>query len=328
MNTVTAHPAQKTHHIKDVTFLDDVIQGLSKPNKTLPCKYFYDEKGSTLFEKICGLDEYYVTDTEIKLLKNNLTDITKHIKSNCNIIEPGSGAGLKIQMLLLALDKPKSFTPLEISPSALNYSVETIKRKFPSLEVNGLVGDFTNQDNINKIKNNNQTQNQTDNLVFFPGSTIGNFEPKQAITVLENLSILAGDKGEILIGVDLVKPLKTMLDAYNDKQGITAAFNKNLLHRINSELNGQIEVEQNFIRQSIFNAEKSRIEMHLISNKHQIIKVNGKSFKLEDGESIHTENSHKYSTDSFESLTKQAGLKIERTWLAPNKAFALFLLNK
>ncbi|NRB78672.1 MAG: L-histidine N(alpha)-methyltransferase [Saccharospirillaceae bacterium] len=309
--------------IKDNQFLKDVLQGLSQTNKTLPCKYFYDEKGSQLFEQICELDEYYVTDTEIKLLQNNMSDIAKFIQPNCNIIEPGSGAGIKIQLLLSALDQPKSFTALEISPSALKYSVATIKKKYPALEVNGLLGDFTDQENINKIKGSQGNNN----LVFFPGSTIGNFEVDQAITVLKNLSSLAGD-GQILIGVDLIKPLNTMLEAYNDKKGITAAFNKNLLHRINSELNGQIEVEQNFKHQSIFNAEKSRIEMHLISKQDHSIKVNGVDFHFKEGESVHTENSHKYSTTSFERLANLAGLKIKQSWYAPNKAFVLFLLEK
>ena len=302
-------------------FLQDVVRGLSKEQKTLPCKYFYDERGSQLFTEICEQEEYYLTNTEIALLNKYGAEIAAITGQNACIIEPGSGAGEKIQLLLTALDEPDSYMPLDISEEILQASVETITNKFPALKVNPVKIDFTNDINLPEC---NASSNKR--LVFFPGSTIGNFNPEEASDFLQKLQQIAGPKGSLLIGVDLIKDKEVLEAAYDDKNGVTAEFNKNLLHRINDELNADFDITA-FSHNAFFNDEKSRIEMHLTSEQEQSVKIQDNVFEFSEGETIHTENSYKYSVRSFTKLVEESGFAVVKVWQDENELFGLFYLN-
>lgn len=305
---------------KSSGFIEDVINGLSKSNKTLPCKYFYDETGSELFEEICELDEYYITRTELQLLEEIKDEMAAMIGPNAVIIEPGAGAGIKIQTLLSALDSPTSYVPIDISADFLFYSTKKIEALYPGVEIRAIQGDFTEPYTWTGDKS------KTNRVVFFPGSTIGNFTPLQAESFLINQRQFIGEKGAMIIGVDLVKPAKRLESAYNDSHGVTAAFNKNLLVRINNELGGNFELSQ-FKHQAVFNRQESRIEMHLVSRQRQSVEIDEQSFQFETDESIHTENSYKYSIESFISLAKRAGLKSEKYWIDKDNLISIHYLT-
>jgi len=304
--------------IENRNFLKDVLDGLNQTQKTLPCKYFYDDAGSALFEKICDLDEYYITRTELLLLENIKQELANKIGKDAVIFEPGAGAGKKIQILLHALESPQTYVPMDISKDFLFYSAKVIQDKFPDIEVSPIQGDFTKP-----IK---WLDKESDNrIIFFPGSTIGNFEPGQAIDFLKNMKNLMGKKGAMIIGVDKIKNRQSLINAYDDALGITAKFNKNLLVRINQELNGNFNLEQ-FEHRAIFSESNSRIEMHLVSKERQNISINGNNIHFEKNESIHTENSHKYSDSDFLNLVSSSGLKSVSVWTDPDEMFSIYYL--
>ncbi len=308
-------PTQTTQ----VDFFNDVINGLSLSQKTLPCKYFYDEKGSNLFEEICELDEYYITRTELKLIEDIKYELAELIGPNATIIEPGAGAGIKIQTLLSALDSPALYVPTDISAEFLFYSAQKIQQKFPKIEVMPIQADFAKPFNwVGKKQQKNR-------VIFFPGSTIGNFTPEQATSFLINQAKLIGKDGAIIIGVDLVKSIDHLEAAYNDKQGVTAEFNKNLLSRINTELGGDFALEE-FEHEAIFNSKKSRIEMHLKSKINQSVQIEHKQFHFTKNESIHTENSYKYQLQDFILLAQKAGLCSHKYWVDDNSLFSIHYL--
>ncbi|GAB0110642.1 L-histidine N(alpha)-methyltransferase [Pseudoalteromonas distincta] len=322
MSQVTAI---KQSNITDTEFLNDVISGLTQQQKTLPCKYFYDDKGAALFEQITSLQEYYVTRTELSILEQYSQSIAQMLPENLSIIEPGCGSGKKVAYLLAHMANVKTFVPFEISEEMLSYSLAHLSPLFPDLAISPLLGDFTHSQMVKQLTKDTALDNQT-NLVYFPGSTLGNFAPVKAIEIMNNFHRLCGVNGYVLIGVDLVKERQVLLDAYNDKAGITAAFNKNLLQRINNELSGTFNLD-NFSHESRFNEQHSRIEMHLVSNCNQSVIINDQQIDFIEGESIHTENSHKYTLESFKQLAAQANLKLEQTWQDDSNYFALCLLR-
>ncbi|MBB1386321.1 L-histidine N(alpha)-methyltransferase [Pseudoalteromonas sp. SG45-5] len=322
MNQITAI---KQSNITDTEFLNDVISGLTQQQKTLPCKYFYDDKGAALFEQITSLQEYYVTRTELSILEQHSQAIADLLPENLSIIEPGCGSGKKVAYLLAHMANVKTFVPFEISEEMLSYSLAHLSPLFPELVISPLLGDFTHSQMVKQLTKDTALDSQT-NLVYFPGSTLGNFAPVKAIEIMNNFHRLCGVNGYVLIGVDLVKERQVLLDAYNDKAGVTAAFNKNLLQRINNELNGTFNLD-NFSHESRFNEQHSRIEMHLVSNCTQSVIINDQQIDFIAGESIHTENSHKYTLESFKQLTAQANLKLEQTWQDDSNYFALCLLR-
>ncbi|QQM65651.1 L-histidine N(alpha)-methyltransferase [Pseudoalteromonas sp. LC2018020214] len=322
MSQVTAI---KQSNITDTEFLNDVISGLTQQQKTLPCKYFYDDKGAALFEQITSLQEYYVTRTELSILEQYSQSIAQMLPENLSIIEPGCGSGKKVAYLLAHMANVKTFVPFEISEEMLSYSLAHLSPLFPDLAISPLLGDFTHSQMVKQLTKDTALDSQT-NLVYFPGSTLGNFAPVKAIEIMNNFHRLCGVDGYVLIGVDLVKERQVLLDAYNDKAGITAAFNKNLLQRINNELNGTFNLD-NFSHESRFNEHHSRIEMHLVSNCTQSVIINDQQIDFIEGESIHTENSHKYTLESFKQLAAQANLKLEQTWQDDSNYFALCLLR-
>ena len=322
MSQVTAINQQS---ITDLDFLNDVLHGLAQQQKSLPCKYFYDDKGAALFEQITSLQEYYVTRTELAILENYSKAIANKLPENLSIIEPGCGSGKKVAYLLAHMSNVKTFVPFEISSEMLNYSLAHLSPLFPELAITPLLGDFTHSQMVKQLTKDTALDSQT-NLVYFPGSTLGNFAPVKAIEIMNNFHRLCGVDGYVLIGIDLVKERQVLLDAYDDKAGITAAFNKNLLQRINNELNSTFILD-NFKHESRFNEVHSRIEMHLVSKFNQSVVINDKQIDFVAGESIHTENSHKYTLESFKNLAAQANLSLEQTWQDEKSYFALCLLR-
>lgn len=297
-------------------FLDEVHNGLSGKVKKLNPKWLYDFNGSKLFEEITKLQEYYVTRTEIGILEKNKSEIANLIGEKATVIEPGAGESKKISIFLKSLIEPKCYVPSDISKKYIKKIGKKLKKKLPKIKVNPVVDDFTSKKRINNkiLKNKNI-------VVFFPGSTIGNFEKREAIHFLKNIKLKYKPK-KIIIGVDLIKKKSVLLKAYNDKKGITARFNKNLLKRINKELKANFDIKS-FKHSAIYNKSKSRIEMHLISLKNQKVKVHNKNFNFKKGETIHTESSHKYSPKSFNQLAKKSGWKVKKIWTDLNRQFSI-----
>ena len=302
------------------SFLQEVSLGLSKKNKKLNSKWFYDFHGSKLFEQITKLEEYYPTRTERKILRDNKIEIANKIGKSAVLIEPGAGDIKKIAIFLGSLDKPKKYIPLDISEDYITKISKGFKRKFPNVAITPKAYDFS-RNNKPPFK-----VNSSENIViFFPGSTLGNFEKKDAIKFLKMLKLKFKAK-MIIVGVDLVKDIPTLISAYDDKKGVTAKFNKNILRRINDELGGNIDLNS-YKHLAIYNKSKKRIEMRLKSKKNSSIKVNGSKYLIRKNEEIHTENSHKYSIKSFKNLANKSGWKIKKTWVDNQKLFSVHCLD-
>ena len=302
------------------SFSEEVSQGLSKRNKKLSSKWFYDFNGSKLFEKITKLKEYYPTRIEKKILKENKNEIANKIGKDAVLIEPGAGDIKKIAIFLNSLNNPKKYIPLDISEDYITKISQGFKKKFPKVAITPKGYDFSSNNKLPfKI-------NSSENIIiFFPGSTIGNFEKNEAIKFLKILKTKFKAK-KIIIGVDLIKDIPTLISAYDDKKGVTAEFNKNILQRINNELGGDVNL--NFYKHlAIYNKKKERIEMRLKSKKNNNIKINGSKYFIRKNEEIHTENSHKYTIKSFKNIAKEAGWKIKKTWVDDKKLFSIHFLD-
>lgn len=302
------------------TFLNEVQIGLGKRNKKLNSKWFYDYQGSKLFEQITSLDEYYPTRTEKKILSTYKNEIANEIGSNAIIIEPGAGDIKKIGIFLNSLNKPKKYIPLDISEEYIKKISPNFKKKFPNIPIDPKGYDFTSS-----MKLPFKISSSENIIIFFPGSTLGNFEKKEAVQFLKLLKSKFKAK-KIIIGVDLIKDIKTLISAYDDKKGITAKFNKNILKRINTELDGDINLGL-YKHIAVFNKSKKRIEMRLKSIKNNTINIQGSKFVIKKNEEIHTENSHKYSLRSFKNLVNEAGWKINTTWVDDKKLFSVHCLK-
>jgi dimethylhistidine N-methyltransferase len=302
------------------SFYRDVVAGLSMLQKALPPKYFYDERGSQLFEAICKLPEYYPTRTETALLSRIAPDLVKSL-SNCDhLIEYGSGASKKTRIVLDALTSLKTYVPMDISEEFLLGVAEVLNADYPSLDVVPLVGDFTGDVVLPREVRPGRK------IGFFPGSTIGNLGPEGGRDFLRRARRTLGDDAAFLLGADLVKDEGVLRAAYNDRAGVTADFNLNLLSRINRELGADFD-SCAFHHNAIWNAEESRIEMHLVSDKAQSVSVNGHSFRFRKGETIHTENSYKFTPDRLKELAEDAGWNIHQLWADEAFPFAVALLD-
>jgi len=301
-------------------FLDDVLEGLSKPQKSLSPKYFYDAEGSRLFEAICELEPYYPTRTELGLLRGAAAEIAACAPEGAVLVEFGSGASLKTRIVLDAAPQIGAYAPIDISRKALEAAARAIGRDYPALEVTPIAEDFTAALRLP------ETLASRPAFGFFPGSTLGNFMPPEAEAFLARARTLLGENGQFLVGVDLVKPEAELLAAYDDPEGVTAAFNKNLLVRINRELGGDFDLD-GFAHRARWNAEESRIEMHLESLRDQVVKVAGRGFRFARGETLHTENSYKFTVDGLGRLAERAGWRPKRWWVNAHPAFALALLE-
>ena len=300
--------------------LKEVLEGLGKTQKTLPSKYFYDKRGAELFEHICELDEYYPTRTELSIMKNNIGDIAGQLGSGIQLIELGSGSSLKTRLLLDHLPNLHSYVPVDISNDFLSSAAEQLQSEYPNLEINPVSADYTKPFDLP------DTNEGIRRIAYYPGSTIGNFTKDEAGDFIALISELIGKNGGLLIGFDLIKDRETLIAAYDDEKGITAQFNKNILTRINRELDANFNPDA-FDHKATFNEEKSRIEMHLVSQKDQTVYVMGSKITIAEGETIHTENSHKYSPESFREIT-QPHFRTEKTWTDENELFAVQFLTK
>jgi dimethylhistidine N-methyltransferase len=284
-----------------------VIDGLSKMRKSLPCRFFYDECGSQLFEEITRLPEYYPTRTEIGILREHVADIVASVPSNAALIEFGSGSSTKTELLLENLPPTVTYIPIDVSHSALAEAKQRLARRFAKLAIHPVVGSFTDP-----IELPYQIQNRP-RLGFFPGSTIGNWTPEDARGLLRLFRDVLGTNGRLILGVDLKKDAQTLVKAYNDRAGVTAAFNLNILARINRELGSAIDLSA-FRHEAIYDPRQGRIEMHLVSTVAQSIAICGRRFEFRAGERIHTENSYKYTVPEFQDLAQRAGWLIGRVW--------------
>lgn len=301
------------------TFGDAVLAGLAQRPRSLPPKFFYDERGSRIFDAICDLPEYYPTRTEMSILEGCAAEVAALAGDNSTLIEIGSGATRKIRLLLESL-RPRHYVGVDISQEFLQESVQQLARDYPWIEAHAVCADFADDFNVPNF------DSAGNRVLFFPGSTIGNFEPYEALVLLRRLRRMAQPVGGLLIGVDLKKDPSVLHAAYNDSEGVTAAFNLNLLHRIHNELDAKINVD-GFTHRAFYNAELGRIEMHLVSRRPQNIRVLGQRFSFTAGESIHTENSYKYSIDQFHALARRAGLKPRRVWTDAAQHFSVFYLE-
>lgn len=299
--------------------LADAIEGLSRPRKTLPAKYFYDQEGSRLFEAICETAEYYPTRTEIALLRRIAPEVGARIPRGAVLVEFGSGASVKTRLLLDAAPQLAAYVPIDISPAALAEAAAAITADYPSLAVAPLVGDFTRPMDLPRELALHRR------VGFFPGSTIGNFAPAEAQAFLADARARLGRGGLFLVGIDLVKPPSILEAAYDDAAGVTAAFNLNLLARLNRELGSDFDL-QGFAHRAVWNPAESRMEMHLVSRGAQVVRLAGRAFAFEPGETIHTENSYKFTVEGFSALAAAAGWRVEAAWTAPEPGFAAVLL--
>jgi dimethylhistidine N-methyltransferase len=301
-------------------FEADVVAGLSRPRKQVPPKHFYDAEGSRLFEAITELAEYYPTRTEIALLREAADQIAAHIPDGAALVEFGSGASTKTRILLDAAPQLAVYAPIDISASALEGAAKAIRADYPALTVAPLRDDFTNA-----LRLPQETEGRPV-VGFFPGSTIGNFTKDEARAFLVSARRLLGEGAAFLVGIDLVKDTATLVAAYDDELGVTAAFNKNLLARVNRELGGDFDLDA-FAHRAVWNDAESRIEMHLMSLKDQTVHVAGRVFRFAAGETLHTENSHKFTLEGFAALAASAGWEVEEQWSSAAPAFGMVLLR-
>tara|TARA_B100001778_G_C18596584_1_gene635049 strand:- start:1568 stop:2530 length:963 start_codon:yes stop_codon:yes gene_type:complete len=299
-----------------------ILQGLlNKKQKYLVPKFFYDEKGSILFNKITNQKEYYPTKKELKIIGDLNKEFKKILPSNSAIVEFGSGSNKKINKFIKSLSSPREYIPIDISKEYLFKNASIIAKKFKNLKVTAICADFNQTDKLNKL-----LKNKKKIISFFPGSTIGNYLPKNAKKLLKNFSKIIGKNSYLVIGVDLVKNISTLESAYNDKLGITAQFNKNILNAVNKICNSKFSTND-FEHKAFYNVVKNRIEMHLSSKKNCIYTIDKKKIKFSKGETIHTENSHKYTKDKFAKLVKNSGFEIIKHFTDKNKYFGVFLLK-
>ncbi len=300
-------------------FAADVLKGLRSTPKTIPPKYFYDAEGCALFERITELPDYYLTRCELGILRDNAAAIARLIPAGAALVEFGSGSSRKTRILLEAVPSIAAYVPVDICGAMLQQEAAELRKEFPQLAISPLDADFTKPFDL-------PAGTPEPRVGFFPGSTIGNFEPHEATTFLRHAAKILGPRAILIVGVDLVKTPEIINAAYNDAAGITKAFNLNLLVRINRELDGEFKLES-FEHHAFYNRERNRIEMHLASSKRQKVKVAGETIDFRAGETIHTENSYKYSADSFCALARGSGWAPLAAWTDPDRYFCVQALT-
>jgi dimethylhistidine N-methyltransferase len=295
----------------------EILTGLGQSQKTISSKFFYDEQGSRLFDQICDLPEYYLTRTELGILREHAGEMAAGIGPQASLIEFGSGSSLKIRILLENLEQLAAYVPVDISRDYLVMAAEEIARDFPRIEVLPVAADFTYPFGLP-----DPVVTPVRNVVYFPGSTIGNFSPVAAHRLLRVMHHEAGDNGALLIGIDLQKDRNLIERAYNDSAGVTAAFNLNILRRINREFGATFALDK-FHHRAIYNEEFGRIEMYLDSACDQIVTIGGREFAIAAGASILTEHSHKYTIDGFTAMAARAGFRFDKCWSDAEERFAV-----
>jgi len=297
----------------------EVLDGFSAEPRAIPPKFFYDERGSELFDQICELPEYYQTRTETAILQRALPELAELIGAECLLVELGSGASKKVRLLLEQL-RPSAYVGVDISKAFLLTSTQALARDYPWLEVHAACVDFSNG---LEIPHGDLSAHK---VGFFPGSSIGNFDPDDAVRLMADVGDMVGRDGHFLIGVDLKKPVGVLNAAYNDAAGVTAAFNLNLLRRIRSELDTDLDPDT-FEHYAFYNPLPGRIEMHLISRLRQQIRIEDRTYSFEPGEGIHTENSYKYTVSEFGELAMRAGFRQQAVWIDDDALFSVQLMQ-
>ena len=299
-------------------FLADAITGLSSNQRTLPCKYFYDARGAALFQKICELPEYYITRTEIDILDRNRAEIASHLGPNIELIGLGTGAGTKTRILIETLKDPAVYIPVDISEKQLRESTALFQKIFPNMEILPVCADY-----LQPVVLPTPSHKAVRNVVYFPGSTIGNFEPDEALEFLRRVANVCRENGGLLIGADLKKDPLVLEAAYNDRAGVTAQFNLNLLTRLNRELGADFDLES-WRHRAVYNSDAGRIEMYLISEIDQFVHLDEQKFHFRTGEKIITEFSYKYAPEEFARLAGKAGFRFVRMWTDNARLFGVF----
>ncbi len=301
-------------------FRADVLAGLSRPQKVLPSRWLYDRLGSELFEAITKLDEYYLTRTETAILKLHAREIAEFCGKETVLLEYGAGAGVKTRILLAALQAPRLYVPIDLAEDFLEETAARTRRDFPSLEIYPVIADFSADFEVpSRVPRQKR-------VAFFPGSTIGNLNKAETLSFLRRIRNQVGPQGGAVIGVDLMKDIPSLLAAYDDEQGVTAAFNLNLLLRINRELGADFALGK-FAHEARWNDVESAVEMHLISLAEQTVTIHGRSFAFAAAETIHTESSRKYRLEDFAALAKVSGWRVGPVWADAGNPFALFALT-
>jgi dimethylhistidine N-methyltransferase len=320
---MTADPLTAMQPVSEVRqagsdFFSDIIAGLSSDPRTLPCKYFYDELGAALFQKICELPEYYITRTEIDVLDRHRAEIAWQLGANIELIGLGTGAGTKTRILIEALEKPAAYIPVDISEKQLRKSTALFGKIFPDLEILPVCADY-----LQPVIMPSPRHKAARNVVYFPGSTIGNFEPNEALEFLQRIAKVSGQGGGLLIGVDLQKDQNVIEAAYNDSAGVTAQFNLNLLAHINRELGADFDLSQ-WRHRAIYTSDAGRIEMYLISATDQKVHLGDREFRFRADEKILTEHSYKHTPEGFIALAGHAGFDFVKLWTDDARLFGIF----
>jgi dimethylhistidine N-methyltransferase len=287
---------------------DDALSGLRAPHKHLPCKLLYDERGATLFEQICALDEYYPYRSELAMLDRHLPAIAADIGAAARVIEPGSGAGKKTRMLLAALESPASYHPIDVSAEQLATTAHELAAAFPGLDIAPIVADY-----MLPLELPPPVPGTGRSAVFFPGSTIGNFEPDEAPRFLAHMAELAGPGGALVLGADSNANIDELLRAYDDSQGVTAAFDLNVLAHLNHSRGANFDLTA-FLHRAVWNAQRSRIEMHLVSRRRQTVEIDGEMFAFERGEAIVTEHCYKHTPEALETMLDGSGWRVRQVF--------------
>jgi dimethylhistidine N-methyltransferase len=311
-STTTTIPAERTR------FLAEVLDGLLARPKTLPCKYFYDRRGSRLFDAICELDEYYLTRTELAIMRRHVAAMADALGPDCTLIEYGSGSSIKTRLLLDALGPDACYVPVDISGDHLFETAAALRASYPDTAIHPVRADFTRPFKLPLAGGRR--------VVYFPGSTIGNFTRPQAVALLRNVARLVGRGGGLLVGVDLWKSPTVLHAAYDDADGVTAEFNLNLLAHINKDLGADFDLAA-FDHEARVNPAERRVEMHLVSHHRQNVTIDGTQIAFARGESIHTENSHKYTLSQFQTLAEMAGLVRREIWTDLRQYFSVQYLT-
>ena len=300
----------------------EIVDGLSAAQKQISPKYFYDERGSQLFDEITRLPEYYLTNTELGIMRDNIDEIVAMVGKQASLIEFGSGSSLKTRILLEHLSELAAYVPVDISDEHLHASADQIRSEFPHIDVLPVVADFTQQFELPT-----PMIMPVRNVVYFPGSTIGNFEHDMAMELLRVMHHEAGENGALLIGVDLQKDPKIIEDAYNDSAGVTAKFNLNMLQHLNRIYGANFDVDE-FAHSANYDPDEGRVVIKLVSQSDQTFAVGDKAFDIANGEAILTEYSHKYTLDGFADMAENAGFKVEKVWVDPRRLFSVQFLTR
>jgi dimethylhistidine N-methyltransferase len=300
---------------------DEILRGLTAAQKRLSPKYFYDKRGSELFDRICSLPEYYPTRTELKIMEDHLDEVAALVGERAAVIEFGAGSNVKVRMLLDRLHEPAAYVPVDISAEFLLEQVESLRGDYPDVHMQPVFADFTRRFELPE-----HPVAPERNLVFFPGSTIGNFTRRKALELLEVMAAEAKPGGALLIGVDIHKDPAILHAAYNDAEGVTAEFNLNLLVRLNRELDAEFDLER-FAHEAVYDDDERRIEMRLVSSVRQSVSVAGVPIQFAPGEYIVTEYSHKYVPEEFHAVARRAGFEPERTWVDDAGLFSVHYMS-